>query len=417
MNLISRIQTALTEEAKKTGVSAWIFTNFSHRDTLTDSFLSLDTETVSTRRWVYIIPSQGECIKIVHAIEKNILDNLPGEVFSYASRDELSTLLSNYSEKTFAAFLDPAITVISTMEAGFADFLRACNITLISAAPLIQRTRGLLTKAGIESQERSGSLLYQTVQRAWEFISAHYHDARPLYESAVQDFILNEFKTHSLITDHPPIVAFGKNSGNPHYEIPAGKNGALAQKGDVIQLDMWAKEKACLNDRGILSSTTPVFADISWVGVYDTEILPRYTKAFAKLTQARDVVYQLLSPLAEKQDLYNVSGASLDFAVRKSLIDSGFKDWLRHRTGHGIDQQCHGSGVNLDSIEFPDNRTLLEGSSFSVEPGIYGDEFGMRTEIDMYIQNGKAIISGKLFQKKDGLPVPQTQLLYVSQEL
>lgn len=398
-SFISDIHSALKEESIQNGVSGWIFTNFHNRDTFTDSLLSIPEDIVSTRRWIYIILTDGSEIKIQHAIEPHSLDTLPSsEVFSYSSQAELKAILSSIAEKhgkTYAILADENISVISTVDAGFVSLLSRCGISTVSAASLVQRSKGLLTDEQIDSQERAGTVLYDTIYAAWQMISARYKADEPVSEYEVQQFIMKRFADNGLVTDHPPIVAFGPNSGNPHYE-PTADESRIAREGDVIQLDIWAKE----------SIPQAAYADISWVGFYGTSIPQKVARCFETLTQARDSVCKMLS---EKG---NVTGAKLDAHVRQQLIDAGYEHGLKHRTGHGIDTECHGSGANLDSVEFPDNRELLEGSSFSVEPGLYFADFGLRTEIDVYIKNGVPVVSGR---KHITIPleIPQKNILTI----
>ncbi len=401
MNTIESIIDAVAEESRSNGLGGWIFTNFSHRDTLTDSLLGLDTDNVSTRRWIYIINGDRSCTKIVHAIEKNNLDKLPGEKkIAYNSKELMLEALSKSldSTKPYAILCDEDIPVISTVDGGFVSLLSKLGISTCSAASLIQRSKGILSESRILSHERSASFLYQTVYETWNFITEHYKSSNELTERDVCDFILAEFDKFNLITDHPPIVAFGKNSGNPHYEVPDA-NSATAQKGDVIQLDIWAKDK---ND------PDAIYADISWVGVYAEKPSEEVASLFDTVCKARDVVKTTI----EKAD-GETTGAELDAKVRDVITKAGYIDAVKHRTGHGIDTSCHGSGANLDSIEFPDKRKLLEYSCFSVEPGIYFDKHGFRTEIDIYIKDGKPVISGSMF-KKCPLEIPQTKLLTIN---
>ncbi len=406
---IQTIQGALQQDVTMHG---WIFTNFSHRDTLTDSLLSLDTRTISSRRWVYIVPSYGTPKKIVHVIEKDILNTLPGDTLIYTGKAELQEILLTFSNKTLAVLADSNISVISTVDAGFIQTLHSLQINTVSAAPLIQITKGLLTKSGIESHERASSLLYKIVKETWEYISTKYKMEVPLSEKEVLTFILHKFDTYSLTYHHEPIVAFGKNTGNPHYTVPQ-EGSAIATKGDVIQLDIFAKEALARDEDGNISSATPIYADISWVGVYDTEISAYHANIFATLCKARDIVFSTLEKKAKHGTLLSVTGSELDSSVREILINSGNKDYIMHRTGHGIDTACHGSGVNLDSVEFPDNRTIRNGSCFSVEPGLYFADCGMRTEIDIYIMNDEPFISGKSFKQESSLDIPQNELLYI----
>jgi Xaa-Pro aminopeptidase len=192
--------------------------------------------------------------------------------------------------------------------------------------------------------------------------------------------MLEEMEKQGLIPDHPPIVAGGVNSGNPHYDFSG--EGAVFEEGDVIQFDLWAKEAA----------EGSVYGDISWAGVYAPRVPAMVEKAFEDLVQAREGVLSFIG--SELQAGKKLTGAEADQKTREILIERGYQDAIKHRTGHGIDTECHGSGVNIDSVEFPDPRFLLEGSCFSLEPGIYFSEFGLRTEIDVYIRQGGPVVSG-----------------------
>jgi Xaa-Pro aminopeptidase len=179
-----------------------------------------------------------------------------------------------------------------------------------------------------------------------------------------------------------------KNSANPHYDLgKAGANvigsGALIKEHDVIQLDLWARD----------SKPGGVYADISWVGVYGKAPGPELKRTFDNLVQAREGAYRFIEE--ELKAGRRPLGADVDRRAREALAGFGYAGAIRHRTGHGIDTEVHGSGVNMDSVEFPDFRPLLDGSCFSLEPGIYFEDFGMRTEIDVYIKDGRPVISGK----------------------
>jgi Xaa-Pro aminopeptidase len=191
-----------------------------------------------------------------------------------------------------------------------------------------------------------------------------------------------EFVRLGLVRDHPPLAAAGVHSANPHYDF-AGQ-GSPVKEGDIVQLDLWAKE----------SGPRSIYADISWVGVYAEKAPKEAEKTFADLVSARDKTFAFIERgLSSGQKL---SGAEVDAYTRSLLIAGGYEKALKHRTGHGIDTECHGSGVNIDSLEFPDGRFLLEGSCFSLEPGIYLDRCGFRTELDVYIAEGKPRYYGAL---------------------
>jgi Xaa-Pro aminopeptidase len=384
---LQTIQKAIREEK----LDGWLFCNFAHRDILTDSLLSLDTDTVSSRRWFYFVPPEGIPDKIVHTIEKDILDSLPGTVRSYPDRTIMETLLRQFSGLRVAVLSDPYIQVLSTMDASSFYLVHTCGMETVTAATLIQRLKGILDAEGIASHEKAGSILYAIVHQSWNLVKEAFRTEKPLYEGDIQDFMLDRFDEEGLIQDHPPIVAAGNNSGNPHYSIPfpprSRKNrGKKLEKNDVVQFDLWAK------------FPSGIYADISWVGFCGTAVPDEILGRFKAVLAARDLV----KPAVKKA--FNahkpITGAELDAQVRSFLLSQFPSGALQHRTGHGIDTDCHGSGTHLDSVEFPDHRLILEGSCFSVEPGLYFPDSGFRTEIDIYIHDGEPVISGGEIQKK-----------------
>lgn len=392
IEFVSRILNALDE---KCDVDGCIFTDFAHRDRLTDSLLGISKEKTVTRRWIYIIEKNKSITKIVHSIESSVLDFLPGDKLIYDSHESLNEILKNFSRKTFALLIDDYISEISTVDEGFISLLRKNKIKPVSMASIIQMTKGLLSEEDILEHEKTSLILYRIVEECWSLISKCYNQNQKIKEKDVQDFILSKFKENNLITDYPPIVAFGKNTANPHYE-PSDENPVLAEEGDLIQFDLWAKKEGS------------VYADISWVGIYDKTVPPMIAKQFEVLVAARNLVFKTIS---EAEDPLCITGFDLDKAVRQYVQSYGFLKNIKHRTGHGIDTECHGSGVNLDSVEFPDRRKLMNGSCFSVEPGFYFDKYGMRTEINIFIKNRKPFISGNLFSDKED--VQQTSIMTI----
>ncbi|MFA6505564.1 MAG: M24 family metallopeptidase [Treponemataceae bacterium] len=311
---------------------------------------------------------------------------MPGKTVIYVEREAFFHAFEPFAGQNWAAHLCEEIPVLSFLDAGTAAGITRAGMNLISAASLIQRLKGLLDDDALASHERAATGLYDIVEETWSFIAHAYQTGQKVDEGTIRRRILEGMETRGLETDHPPIVAAGSHAGDPHYDFSG--DGAIFQKGDVIQLDLWAKEKA----KG------SIYADISWVGVFDEKLDKEVDQAWAALVGARE---EALS-FAEKELCSGIppTGASIDARVRGYLHAAGYQTALRHRTGHGIDTECHGSGVNLDSIEFPDQRRLLDGACFSVEPGLYFENFGLRTEIDVYIKEGRPCVSGKERQRK-----------------
>lgn len=363
-------------------LDGWLFTTHHHRDELADRLLRIDRKAVNTRPWYYLIPADGEPVKILHGIEAHILDHLPGTADYYSSGAELDTLLRAAGIGRIAVQYSRNLPIISYLDHGTALRLEALGFTLVSSAGLIQRTVGLLSDAGIAAHERAAGHLYAIVTIVWKRLqeAARAGTLTTLTEGDLQQWILKEFDVRSLETDAPPIVAAGVHSADPHYS-PIGK-GKRLEPGEVLQLDLWAKE----------SGGSGIYADISWVGVLSDTVPPEVERAFDAVRSARDeAVRFILDGLSMDRP---VMGKEVDLAARARLTAAGYEPYLRHRTGHGIDTEPHGSGVNLDGIEFPDERLLLDGSCFSVEPGVYLPEFGLRTEINVYIRNRNAVVSG-----------------------
>jgi Xaa-Pro dipeptidase len=378
-----QVSTAMLEE----NLSAWLFSNFHHNDPISDRILEVPRGATNSRPWVYLLRQDGSAEKLVHVIENRILDHLPGSKRVYASRRQY---LSNLRElaaglQRVACHFSPELPAISFLDHGMALLLEDCGFSLSSAAVLIQRVLGGLDRAGIGSHRRAADHLYDIVAEVWERLRKEMRSDKPVWETTVQGWIVGMFEELDLETDSPPIVAAGRHSADPHYSpeaSDAGRGGVL-RSGAVLQLDLWAKEKA----------SGAIYADISWVGVLDTRAPQALEAVFRTVVEARELAVGFIGEsLAAGQ---SVSGQQVDQEVRSFFERSGYAANLRHRTGHGIDEQVHGFGVNLDSVEFPDPRLLLEGCCFSVEPGLYLDEFGMRSEIDAYISGGKPVVSGK----------------------
>lgn len=379
---LARIREAIRGES----LSGWLFYNFHHRDTLSDGILGIAEGASNTRPWAYLVPESGEPLKITHAVEARILDHLPGTAANYVERKEFFRPFERFRGQRWGAHLSPELPVLSFLDAGTAREIEARGLSLASAAALIQRLKGLLNEEGIASHERAADGLYGIVEETGSLIREAYESGKTIDEGTVRRFMLEGMDRRGLITDHPPIVAAGSHTGDPHYDF-AG-SGAAFRDGDVIQLDLWAKEKA----------PGSIYADISWVVFFGPEPDDEVRRAWKALAEAREEALRFAE--AAMRAGKPPEGAAVDARVRERLIGAGYEAALRHRTGHGIDTECHGAGVNLDSVEFPDRRLLLEGSCFSVEPGLYFPRFGLRTEIDVYIRKGLPRVSGKERQRE-----------------
>ena len=370
---IYRIQKAIQEEH----LDGWLFYSFRNKDPLALEILSVPAEKINTRGWFYFIPAAGTPTKILHAIESSSLDHLPGNAFIYSSQKELNICLARISGKRIAVQYSKDLAIISYLDHGMAENLKDAGASLVSSATLIGRLQSTLDERMIASHEAAANHLYEIVPIVWDRIRGTFPSAS-LTEGEVRRWILDEFDKRGLETDHPPVTASGAHSADPHYSPTEG--GTPLEKDEVLQLDLWAKLPG------------GIFADISWVG-YLGKKAPREVEAvFAALVSARDGCVAFINSRLSNGG--TIEGREVDAYARDIIETRGYGRFLKHRTGHSIDTRCHGSGVNLDSAEFPDSRLLLEGSCFSIEPGIYTETFGLRTEIDVYISEGKPVVSG-----------------------
>ena len=364
------------------GFSGWLLYNIFHRDEISDLMLEVPRERTNTRPWVCLLSPDGPPVKIVHCIEASILQHVPGEMISYSTRTEFEAALSRALPRggVIAADYSHTIPVGSYLDHGTALLLQSLGVSLAPAEGLVSRYLGALDDEGRRSHEAAAKVLYESVASAWARLSRELREGRSITEGDVQEWVSQSISSAGLVSDAPPIVGAGRHTSDPHFSVEG--RGAALEQGDLVQFDIWAKE------------TTPgaVYADISWLGVCAPSPAPLQQRLFEAVRDAREAAVSLLQRrLAAGTP---VSGADVDRAAREVLVDRGFAQGIMHRTGHSIGARVHGYGVNLDSVEFPDDRILTEGACFSVEPGLYLQELGMRTEIDCLIHDGELSISG-----------------------
>jgi Xaa-Pro dipeptidase len=367
---------------RETGVSGWLLSNIFHRDEIADLVLGVPREKKNTRPWFCLLTADRPPVKIVHRIEQSILTHVTGDTIPYSARAELEAALSRAMPRggKLAADYSRTIPVCSYLDHGTALLLQSAGAALVPAEDLVARYLGTVDDEGRRSHDSAATVLYAAVADAWSRLAQALRDGRTLTEGDVQEWVMQSISAAGLESDSPPIVGAGRHTNDPHFEVDG--RGAAFAPGDTVQFDVWAKEK------------TPgaVYADISWVGVCAAAPSALQAGVFEAVRDAREAAVSLLEArLAQGRA---VTGAEADRAAREVLASRGFGGGIRHRTGHSIGARVHGYGVNLDSVEFPDERALPEGACFSVEPGVYLEELGMRTEIDCIIHGGALHISG-----------------------
>jgi Xaa-Pro dipeptidase len=376
MTDIERMRGAIRGE----DLSGWLFYNIAHRDAVADLILDVPADRSNSRPWVYVFFVDKPPLKIVHQIEAGVLRHLPGETVLYYTREEFTRALAGALPRAgrFAADFSRHIPVASFLDHGTAAFLQDIGVTLVSAEDLVAGYLGTVTDSGRDSQESAGKVLRLAVDATWARLAREMAAGRQVREGDLQDWIMESVRGAGLACD-PPITGAGRHTNDPHFAVEG--RGDAVRAGDVIQFDLWA----CGSAPG------SVYADVSWVGVCAAGPTPLQGRVFDAVAAAREAALSLLERgLARGEPL---RGADVDRAARAVLIQRGFGDRIRHRTGHSIGSRVHGFGVNLDSVEFPDERLLKEGACFSIEPGLYLEDFGMRTEIDCCIFNGRPVVT------------------------
>ena len=373
-------------------LDGWLFYDFRLSDPLAYRILGLSEDGIASRRWFCYVPTQGKPRAIVSAVEAHRLDALPAEKVVYRSHDEMIAALRSAlgGARRLAMDYSPgcAIPYVSRVDAGTIELVRSMEIEVVTAADLIQRFEATLTREQLLSHHRAASALRTIVDETFSDIGQLISGRRAVSEVSVQDAVMTRFAARGLTTHAPPIVAVNEHSADPHYG-PTPKNDRAIRAGDFILLDLWAKETA----------PDSIYADFTWAAFAGEKVPAEHARVFEIVARARDAAVDLVQRrVAEGEP---VSGREADRAARSTIEAAGFGDAFVHRTGHSIGRELHGTGANLDSLETLDDRKLIDNTCFSVEPGIYlPGKFGVRSELDMTIENGRALVSGEPRQRE-----------------
>jgi Xaa-Pro dipeptidase len=363
-------------------LAGWLFYNVWHRDEIADLVLGVRPDRKNSRPWVCVVTPGRDTVKIVHRIEASILDHVPGDTLHYYTREEFRAALRRAlpTGGPIGADYSPGIPVGSFLDHGTALLLESLDVRLAPSDGLVARYLGAVDDLGRASHDAAAAVLFAAVSTAWDRVAAHAAAGVTRTEGEVSGWMADTIGLAQMESDAPPVVGAGIHTADPHFG-PEGV-GAPLRDGEVIQFDVWAR------------SRTPgsVYADISWVGIMAEAPTRAQAEVWAAVRDAREAAIALLQArLAAGRP---VTGAEADRAAREVIVARGFERGLRHRTGHSIGGRVHGFGVNLDSVEFPDERSLQDGACFSVEPGIYLEGFGMRTEVDCIIHQGTLHVTG-----------------------
>jgi len=378
---------AIQAELRAGKLDGWLFFDHHHRDPIAARILGLDEHAMATRRWFYFIPSRGEPRKLVHRIEQGTLDGLAGGRQLYSSWEELHRGLRKVlaGSRKIAMQYSPEnnIPYIGLVDAGTIELVRKLKKKVVSSADLVQKFEAAWTHAQLESHLEAGKRVDRIVQGAFTRAAGAVRDGQPLAEYELQEWILEQFRASGLTTAEPPIAAVQPNNGNPHYEPKAGTSRPI-RAGDLLLLDIWAK---C--DR-----PGSVYYDITWMGYLGERVPDAYAKIFRIVRQARDAAIAYVQEAVARGR--PIHGWEVDRAAREVIRKAGYAKYFVHRTGHSIGREVHGNGANMDGLETRDDRKIIPHTCFSVEPGIYLPEFGVRSEVNVYVDEREARVTGAI---------------------
>jgi Xaa-Pro aminopeptidase len=380
---LERIQEAL----RRLGLDGWLFFDHHLRDPLAYRILQLDEQHSPTRRWYYLIPANGEPRGMVHRIEPGMLDRLPGEKAPYSSwttqSDGLKLMLAGCHRVAMQYSPRCAIPYVAMVDAGTLELVRDCGVEVVSSADLVQQFEACWNPAKLEAHLEAGRRVDRIRGEAFALVGARLANGAAISELEVKQFILERFAAASLFTDHGPIVAVNGNASNPHYEPDAAHNCPI-RPGDLLLIDMWAK----------LNASDGVYYDITWTGYCGAAPPEKMLAVFGIVTQARDKAVEcVVDAIASGREL---RGFEVDDVARGYIRQAGYGESFFHRTGHSIGADVHGAGANMDNLETHDERRVIPWTCFSIEPGIYLADFGIRSEVNVFVGEDKAMVTGEV---------------------
>ena len=375
---LTRIQAALRED----GLDGWLLYDFRGLNVLARRILDMPADHMLSRRWFYFIPAQGEPRRLVHRIESGSLDHVPGSKRIYLRWQELEAgvqaLVQGAKRVAMEYVPRNANPYVSRVDAGTVELVRSFGVEIVPSGDLIQRFEACWDDEQWAMHLEAAKHTRSAYDVAFGFIADNVRRKNPIRETTVQKVILDHFEKYHVQADHAPIVAVNAHSGDPHYEPKAGADAPIVE-GDFVLIDLWAK---CKKPRA-------VYSDLTRVAFVGKEVPKRHQEIFTIVAAARDAaIAKVKSAFAAKQVL---RGWEVDQACRAVIEKAGYGDYFVHRTGHSIGQEVHGNGANIDGLETRDDRRILPCSCFSVEPGIYLPEFGVRSEVDVFVDAASVV--------------------------
>jgi Xaa-Pro aminopeptidase len=382
---------AIQKSLREFGLDGWLLHDFRASNVLARRVLDMESRLAGSRRFLFMIPATGEPTKLVHRIETGALDHLPGGKIVYLTWQELEVGIGKLVAGKNRVAMEYAPRVlnpyVSKVDAGMVEVVRGFGIDVASSGDLIQQFEATWDDDQWRMHLEAEKCTTSAYDLAWGLIAERIRSGGTIRETEVQSAIMDHFLRHGMTTYSPPIVGVGPHSGDPHYE-PMPDNDGVIGPGDFVLIDLWCK----------LDKPRSVYSDLTRVGFVGETVPDKYEQIFAIVARARDVAIACI------RDAYAagrpLQGWEVDDACRKVIVDAGHGPYFIHRTGHNIGQEIHGNGANMDNLETHEERLVLRRTCFSVEPGIYQAEFGVRSEVNVFVDAaGMVHVTGGLQQK------------------
>jgi Xaa-Pro dipeptidase len=390
---LAAVQSAIGEM----GFDGWLLYDFRGLNVLARRVIGLPSDAMLSRRWFYFIPARGEPRKLQHRIEPHALDHLPGSAHSYLRWQELEAgvaALVNGARRVAMEYVPRnANPYVSRVDAGTIELVRSFGVEVVPSGDLVQMFEARWDGEQWAMHQEAAKHTRSAYDVAFAFIAERVRRDGSVRETEVQQCILDHFGKHGLVCDHPPICAVGPHSGDPHYEPRPGSDGVI-RAGDLVLIDLWGK----------LNRPLSVYSDLTRMGFVGKEVPAKYADIFRVVAAARDAA------IAHIRDAFQnrrpLQGWQVDQAGREVIDKAGYGQYFCHRIGHSIGQEVHGNGANMDNLETREERRVLPRTCFSIEPGIYFPEFGVRSEVNVFIDaQEKVHVTGG---------TPQTQVLAIT---
>ena len=381
---LKAIQKAIREQ----DCDGWLFYDHHRRDPIAYQVLGLP-ESMCTRRWYYLIPMKGSPSKLVHRIEEGQLDRLPGTKFVYSSWEEQHELLRKIltGKRRIAMQYSPMndIPYVGLVDCGTVELVRSFGPEVLSSADLVQIFEARWSPEGLAAHREAGKVIHKVIRQAFAAIKRSVEEGHPLTELELQRHMLEWFVVDEIEASDAPIVAVNAHSGDPHYS-PREEGSSSIGRGDFVLLDVWGKQK----------SSDAIYFDITWTGYVGDTVPDKYREIFDVVREARDRAVSFIQKGIRKGK--RVYGWEVDDVARKIISEKGYGPYFLHRTGHSIGREVHGNGANMDNFETRDGRRIVPGTGFSIEPGIYLRDFGVRTEVNVHVSENDAEVTGEMQQ-------------------